>query len=342
MANFAELISYIVDNIKSNDSRSITGNLLQDTLLQMVTQLGEGARFEGVATLSTDPGTPNGTVFYFAKMSGVYSYFDITLNGGLHILHNLNGSWSSYKLIDEQVQSDWNERDSSKKSFIINKPTVPSKTSDLDNDSNFLQSFVVTVEKTNNVYYSDKTFLAIYNACNSGKNVIVLYSHSIFILSNVNTDIVVFEHTDAETGLLQSFQFNSSGDIEYYSYDIVEYNYIVNKLESKEDKYVVDNSYSGSTINITIPQIIKNKYYNISGDVEELNIVLPERQEEVIETIKLYFSTASTQVNYSITCERHPVKFISGFDIDSMKTYELTITFNGLAWLVNIAEYVAS
>ena len=37
-----------------------------------------------------------------------------------------------------QVQSNWNETDSSAVSFIRNKPTIPTKTSDLTNDSNFI------------------------------------------------------------------------------------------------------------------------------------------------------------------------------------------------------------
>lgn len=39
-----------------------------------------------------------------------------------------------------QVQADWAETDPSKVSFIDNKPTIPSKTSDLQNDSGFITS----------------------------------------------------------------------------------------------------------------------------------------------------------------------------------------------------------
>ena len=39
-----------------------------------------------------------------------------------------------------QVQADWAESDPSKVSFIDNKPTIPSKTSDLQNDSGFITS----------------------------------------------------------------------------------------------------------------------------------------------------------------------------------------------------------
>ncbi|MGN1193818.1 MAG: hypothetical protein ACI4S0_14195 [Dorea sp.] len=39
---------------------------------------------------------------------------------------------------EENVQSDWNETDNTSDSFIKNKPSIPSKTSDLQNDSGFL------------------------------------------------------------------------------------------------------------------------------------------------------------------------------------------------------------
>ena len=40
------------------------------------------------------------------------------------------------------VQSDWNEEDTNNLAYINNKPTIPSKTSDLDNDSNFITQAV--------------------------------------------------------------------------------------------------------------------------------------------------------------------------------------------------------
>lgn len=39
-----------------------------------------------------------------------------------------------------QVQSNWSESDTSSKAYIQNKPTIPTKTSDLANDSNFVDS----------------------------------------------------------------------------------------------------------------------------------------------------------------------------------------------------------
>lgn len=43
------------------------------------------------------------------------------------------------------VQSDWNEADNTADDYIKNKPTIPTKTSDLNNDSGFLDSSDITV-----------------------------------------------------------------------------------------------------------------------------------------------------------------------------------------------------
>lgn len=60
---------------------------------------------------------------------------------------------------DENVQSDWNEIDNLSDSYIKNKPTIPTKISDLTNDSNFVvdSSYVHT---DNNYTSTEKTKLS--------------------------------------------------------------------------------------------------------------------------------------------------------------------------------------
>jgi len=55
-----------------------------------------------------------------------------------------------------QVQSDWTETDSTSMAYILNKPTIPTKTSDLTNDSNFVVgSTLATIATTGS--YNDLT-----------------------------------------------------------------------------------------------------------------------------------------------------------------------------------------
>lgn len=75
MANYSTLISAIQDVIKTNGNEEITGALMQQSLLAMINSLGAGYQFMGVATPSTNPGTPDQRVFYLAP-SGTYTNFN--------------------------------------------------------------------------------------------------------------------------------------------------------------------------------------------------------------------------------------------------------------------------
>lgn len=77
MANYNSLKATIDANVKQNGVQAITGQILNSVLNQMVTTLGAGYQFAGVATLdpATDPGTPDAKVFYIANGKGTYTNF---------------------------------------------------------------------------------------------------------------------------------------------------------------------------------------------------------------------------------------------------------------------------
>lgn len=102
MANWTTLKTAIADVIKTNGNQEITGAVLQNTLNSIVNAIGENATYAGIATPSTNPGAPDGPVFYFANVSGVYSNFNgIKLeNPGLVVLYNASGTWKSSKLYE--------------------------------------------------------------------------------------------------------------------------------------------------------------------------------------------------------------------------------------------------
>ena len=82
-------------------------------------------------------------------------------NENFYIYDEGNGEW---KPIDQtggggggsQVQSNWNESDTSSPAYIQNKPTIPTKTSDLTNDSNF-------VDATNDLNVINATTVKFYD-----------------------------------------------------------------------------------------------------------------------------------------------------------------------------------
>ena len=99
MANWTTLKAAIADAIKTNGNQEITGAVLQNTLNSIVNAIGENATFAGIATPSTNPGTPDGPVFYFATQQGIYSNFGgITLTESLNILLWNGSIWSANNL----------------------------------------------------------------------------------------------------------------------------------------------------------------------------------------------------------------------------------------------------
>lgn len=96
MANWDILKSAIAGIIKTNGRQEITGQLLQNVLNNIVTSVGENATFAGIATPTTNPGAPDGPVFYLATRAGEYANFNgITiLEGEAAILQWNNGAWT--------------------------------------------------------------------------------------------------------------------------------------------------------------------------------------------------------------------------------------------------------
>lgn len=80
MSNYNTLKTTINANIKQNGNQEITGQILNSVLNQMVTTLGAGYQFAGIATIDTNPGTPDAKVFYIANGKGKYEKF-----GGIEV-----------------------------------------------------------------------------------------------------------------------------------------------------------------------------------------------------------------------------------------------------------------
>ena len=75
MANYNGLKSSINNNIYENQTQQITGTVLNAILNEMVTTLGAGYQFAGVAYVGMIPAEPDGRIFYLAG-EGIYTSFD--------------------------------------------------------------------------------------------------------------------------------------------------------------------------------------------------------------------------------------------------------------------------
>lgn len=108
--------------IKTNGNQEITGAVLQNVLNTIITTMGAGRTFVGVATPTTtaiNP-LPDGNVFYITKGYGSFVDFDVTVpQGEIYIIQNTETGWQGISLmkspdaladvIDEQGQTIANQ-----------------------------------------------------------------------------------------------------------------------------------------------------------------------------------------------------------------------------------------
>ena len=106
MANYTQLIATINDQIKANGNQEITGPVLNAVLQAIVNGLSKGALFAGIATTATNPGTPDGNVFYLAIEPGTYSNFGVIVpNGSIGIISNRSSDWE-VTLISRKISQE--------------------------------------------------------------------------------------------------------------------------------------------------------------------------------------------------------------------------------------------
>lgn len=99
MGDYEQLKQAVADVIKTNGNKEITGAIMQDTLLSIISTVGSNAAFAGIATPTTNPGTPDQNVFYIASEPGIYANFgNVKLTDQVLIFSNNNGTWYKSKV----------------------------------------------------------------------------------------------------------------------------------------------------------------------------------------------------------------------------------------------------
>lgn len=94
MSNYSQIKGIIDAAVYENHQQAITGDAMNTVLNGMVSQLGAHYRYEGYASPSTDPGTPDENVFYLATEQGAYPNFgNLSLTKPLGVF-KWDGSWT--------------------------------------------------------------------------------------------------------------------------------------------------------------------------------------------------------------------------------------------------------
>lgn len=106
MANYANLLATIAANIYTNGNNEVTAAMVKSAVDQMVASLGSGYQFMGVATPSTNPGTPDSKAFYIATQGGVYTNFGgLAVDAGISVLYGSGSSWALQKIAGTEEQT---------------------------------------------------------------------------------------------------------------------------------------------------------------------------------------------------------------------------------------------
>lgn len=98
MGNYEQLKQAVSNVIKSNGTQAITGQVLQNTLLTIINSLGGNYQFVGIASTSTNPGTPDQNVFYLAREGTYTNFSNLTIDAGQLGVLKWNGTWSKQVL----------------------------------------------------------------------------------------------------------------------------------------------------------------------------------------------------------------------------------------------------
>lgn len=102
MGGYTKLKAAIAAAIKANRNNEITGAIMQVVLNTIVSTVGANRTFVGIANENTNPGTPDGNVFYIAYKAGNYVNFqseasNLTVKPGeLAILYNGTNNWDKF------------------------------------------------------------------------------------------------------------------------------------------------------------------------------------------------------------------------------------------------------
>ena len=125
MGNYEQLKQAVSSVIKTNGTQSITGKVLQNTLLTIINSLGDNYQFVGVATTATNPGTPDQNVFYLAGEGTYVNFSNLTIDVGQLGVLKWNGTWSKQTLEvgagGGNMILDWNTDVATTRKQVISK-----------------------------------------------------------------------------------------------------------------------------------------------------------------------------------------------------------------------------
>jgi hypothetical protein len=278
MANYAALKAAIQQVIKTNGSNEITGALLQQSLLSMINSLGVGYQFVGIATPSTNPGTPDQNVFYIASTAGTYANFGglVLADGEIAIL-KYNGAWSkdstgaaSLETVNQLVQNvdkeigqntlfdgdvDYSAQGYNR--FLVNMVELPMPSKDVILETINTTDCKIAVE----LYYTDETRTTILK----GGNVLMAFHEA----KNIYKVRAFFQTADQPIGYVK---------INVFTKPSVYWDIVNNFIIEQKDKSNTNNDLRWKAdidvgVNLVNPVFVESgKYFKTNGEIATTTI----------------------------------------------------------------------
>lgn len=244
MGNYEELKQAISNVIKTNGNQEITGQIMQNALLTIISTIGDNATFAGIATPNTNPGTPDQNVFWIATKNGEYVNFDAqVIYNEPSLFVNENGSWVkkslgiSNNMVNYISGSEKFFTDSRFVNAAINKAIIQKDISTIKVNYGTQNDVLFTINGTKSFYYKDNIPNHFAVSLNEGLNSLIFINKDFVnnIISNNRGKVNIEEEGNVlpnlDNGELFVFEETNS---------MVSSNKAINNIIKK--MYVSDNS----------------------------------------------------------------------------------------------------
>ena len=228
MSNYNSLKTTIDANIKQNGRQEITGQILNSVLNQMVTTLGAGYQFAGVATLdpATDPGTPDAKVFYIANGKGTYTNF-----GGVEVTE------------DDVVVLYWDSSWHKVSTGIASQE----KLTELEQKVTNSLGGNISVEPTNSGRIGADGALVPSSNWKHTSPIKLLKGDTIQVTTTFATNTTPIVRTDANGDFIQWLVLGDTNDKKTYAYTALEPIFVVASVYTQQE-YEIKVPHEGSVV----------------------------------------------------------------------------------------------
>ncbi len=250
----AQIKTNIDANITTNGNEEITGAILRSVLNNMADNLATeyaGYQYAGVATPSTNPGTPDGKVFYLASTAGTYTNFgSLTVAEGEVAVLKYNGSAWSKDITGAATKDELNQLGQEVNPFVECEEQLGSYTPEGWSSSGVNFGFIDLLDVFNlnyKVYHSSQYYhiafftdkditTFVYGRVLSGSTI------SEFSLSKNDIDAILEEYPTVRYALVSSYTYNANVYCRYGQNQI-------KKINEKVDKSDIENSLTSTNPN---------------------------------------------------------------------------------------------